>query len=126
MIKTGSLSPSETRYLNLREISSKEIKTKFVKALKTCFQVLVIVMKMFTHWLTALYRNLRLVSGLTNHRSRSGSKPFDTLILFLKEFYDKVILEKTPKAPKLTQHAKIQANPDWVLKCMRESFQDYS
>ena len=44
-------------------------------------------------------------------RSWSGSKLFDTLILFLKEFFEKVNFEKsqqmTLKAWKITHHAKI-------------------
>ena len=30
------------------------------------------------------------ISGLTKHRARSGSKLFDSLMVFLKEFFEKV------------------------------------
>ena len=33
-------------------------------------------------------------SGPTQRRSRSGSKPFDTLIVFLKDFFKRLILKK--------------------------------
>ena len=38
-------------------------------------------------------------SGPTERRSRSGSKLFDTLIVFLKEFSKKVYFEKKQKKP---------------------------
>ena len=49
-------------------------------------------------------------SGPTKCRAWSGSKPFVTLIVFLKEFFEKVDFEKsqqtTTKTLKTTQHAK--------------------
>ena len=50
-----------------------------------------------------------LLITFSNSYAPSGSKPFDTLILFLKEFFEKVDFEKsqqmTTKAWKITQRA---------------------
>ena len=54
---------------------------------------------------------------LTQWRSWSGSKPYDTLILFLKEFFEKLNLEesqqKATKAWKITQHVKCYDNGEY-------------
>ena len=61
-------------------------------------------------------------SGLTFCRSWSGSKLFDTPILFLKEFIEKIKFEKkcpqtTTKAWKITQHPEITNSQlmSWIL-----------
>ena len=43
-------------------------------------------------------------SGPTNHQARSGSKLFDTLMVFLKEFSEKVKFEKNLQTTKSMQH----------------------
>ena len=45
-------------------------------------------------------------SGPTERRAWSGSKLFDTLMLFLKEFFEKVIFEKNLQTTINSQHAK--------------------
>ena len=41
-----------------------------------------------------LYKQFGHKSILTERSSQSGSKPFDTLIVFLKEFFEEVNFEK--------------------------------
>ena len=54
-------------------------------------------------------------SGPTECRSRFGSKPFDTLTVFLKEFFEKVNLEKS-------QHEKIPNMQNWANQQMWHNF----
>ena len=42
----------------------------------------------------SLYKQFGPRSGPTERRSRSRSKPFDTLIVFLKEVFEKAYFEK--------------------------------
>ena len=59
----------------------------------------------------ALYFEFETILKFYNLGAGSGSKPFDALIVFLKEFFEKVYLEKsqqtTTEAWKITQHAKL-------------------
>ena len=92
-----------------------------VKTAVTCQYHLSIKLK----WTCMLHVNLHLLvlsadnlckqfeprSGPTKCRARSGSKLFDTLIVFLKEFFEKNHFEKKSvddkSTSKITQHAKI-------------------
>ena len=58
-------------------------------------------------------------SGLTNCRARSGSKQFDTLMVSLKEFFEKVNFEKKSaddkKAEKLPSRQRVKKQKQkWV------------
>ena len=58
-------------------------------------------------------------SGPTERRSWPGSKLFDILMVFLKEFFEKMILKKSSndkKESKITQYGK-RLRVDAYLKC---------
>ena len=51
-----------------------------------------------------LYKQFGSRSGQTKCRALSGSKMFDTLMVYLKEFFEKVDLEKISKQQKSMQN----------------------
>ena len=53
--------------------------------------------------------------GQIKHLARSGSKLFDTLIVFLKEFFEKVDFEKNHQAKKAGKFPQ-GAKSSWFLK----------
>ena len=58
-------------------------------------------------------------SGPTESRAWSGSKLFDTLLVFLKKFLEKVNFEKSQQTTK--KHAKIIYNAESLTLCMWET-----
>ena len=59
----------------------------------------------YCHPLIALANSLDSYQARKKCRACSGSKPFDTLMVFLKEFFEKIDFEKIDdkKACKITQ-----------------------
>ena len=55
-----------------------------------------------------LCKQLEPRSGRTEHWSQSGSKPFDTLIVILKEFFEKLILRKVSRRQQ-QKHEKLSS-----------------
>ena len=68
-------------------------------------------------------------SGMTECRSWSGSKLFDTLIVFLKEIFEKVYFEKsqqsTAKSWKITRHAELISSNNFIWFFQHPSDVDY-
>ena len=55
--------------------------------------------------------------GPTKLRARSGSKLFDTLMVFLKEFFEKVDFEKSQRTTK---------EPEKLPRMQRDKYDDFS